>query len=431
MSESERPTMKVDDAASIKAFLSMIPQPGKPAVSASITEQISDKIGELNVEWKATDTKANTTAASAIQSASASNVASPESKASDTLPPEKVSEWVHENAPPDHFKSKNPLLEAVHAQDSPQASGVNAPPPTPETISNLAIGQIISDELDKIPEERLLSLSDSRWAPKKFSQQSYNRPLSSSEQFLSAVPRSTKPRDDPNFTRMSFQAADTPSAPIFGGSSSGTKPTVKKQLSPQAPSWTPESKENNPLTRTSNAWSQTTTTNRTDEHKPALAPHLRAVQVNESKQSGILTPKPTNAHVDNKKNGVKTEKPDLQSRKPQEDPLSTESIPQPAKERQDIDKTSSPKPLFSFENSDHGYDTSEVPGGLLTPSSMTFGPASPTKVKAAGITTKTEPAKMVGEDLEGALYFKAWPKVEERSTRTGKSFLLLSQHCHL
>ncbi|KAL8738564.1 MAG: hypothetical protein Q9181_000671 [Wetmoreana brouardii] len=421
MADLERLKMKVDDAASIKSFLAMIPHAGKPR---DTIDTATDKIGELNLDEKISDTKANSAETSAVESTAASNIASPQSKTSDTITPEKVSEWVHENAPADHFKSKNPLA-AVQAQDSPQASGVNAPPPTPETISNLAIGQIISDELDKIPEERLLSLNDSRWAPKNASRLSNTpRHLSSSEQFLSAVPRSTKPRDDPNFTRMSFRAADTPSPPIFNVSSSETQPAVKKPLSPHAPEWAPPLKENSSLGKSNCTWPQAPPTNENDvvktetSNKPVVALRLRAASVSEVKASKILTPKSTNEQTNGKTNGVKAEEPDIQKRKSQESPLPTDNIPHPRKCDEDADETSYPNPLFSFESSGAAFDTTEVSGGLLTPSSMTFGAVSPTKVRAAGITTANEPAKVVGEDLEGALYFKAWPKAEERGTRT-------------
>ncbi|KAL9597255.1 MAG: hypothetical protein Q9179_004321 [Wetmoreana sp. 5 TL-2023] len=428
MADPERPKMKVDDAASIKAFLAMIPHAAKPH---DTIDAATDKIGEVNLDEKASDTKANGTEAGAAESTAASNVASPQSKTSDTITPEKVSEWVHENAPADHFKSKNPLA-AVQAQDSPQASGVNAPPPTPETVSNLAIGQIISDELDKIPEERLLSLNDSRWAPKNSSRLNNTpRNLSSSEHFLSAVPRSTKPRDDPNFTRMSFRAADTPSPPVFNVSSAETKPAAKKPLSPHAPEWAPPMKENSPLGKSNDAWPQTPTTDENDavkteaSNKPVVAPHLRPATVNEVKASKLLTQKITNEQINGKTNGVKTEESDIQKRQSQEKPFSADNIPYHERGDQDANEPAFPKPLFSFEGSEPVFDTTEVSGGLLTPSSMTFGAVSPTKVRAAGITTANELAKVVDEDLEGALYFKAWPKAEERETRTGTS----SRHC--
>lgn len=50
-------------------------------------------------------------------------------------------------------------------QGSPNTAGVIAPPPTPESISSLAVGKLIYDELDRIPEDRFTSLGDSRFAP--------------------------------------------------------------------------------------------------------------------------------------------------------------------------------------------------------------------------------------------------------------------------
>ncbi|KAL8695039.1 MAG: hypothetical protein Q9218_000407 [Villophora microphyllina] len=459
MSEVDRPKIGVNDAANIKAFLSMIPHAGKFHAASSVIDGAASKVGELNIdEEKTSDTKTSSAEVSAVGSTVASKAASPESKASDALPPEKISDWIHENAPPNHFKTKNPLVEAVQAQDSPRATGVLAPPPTPETISNLAIGQIISDELDKIPEDRILSLGDSRWAPKYTSGAPRNTQstakLASSEQFLSAIPRSTKPRDDQNFSRMSFKAAEfshtpvpnvfqsdapapskaslspttfieaaeaphtlvsdgsgsnaaaplkaslTPTTSIKGaeaphivvsnGFKSNASVLLKTSLSPTAPEWRPSSKENTPHGKANDSWFQTPAINGTDKIKlsptvpSSIAPHLRKVQANGSDSQGK----------------VKHEVASLK------------------KDDEDVEESSLPKALFSYENSSNGYETVEMAGGALTPSSMTFTAVSPTKVRAAGITTAAQPAKIVGEDLEGALYFKAWPKVEERSPRT-------------
>ncbi|KAL8874631.1 MAG: hypothetical protein Q9174_000036 [Haloplaca sp. 1 TL-2023] len=359
----------VDDAASIKAFLSTISSPGKksnvaPAIEsegditiaqASTSEGPVNGITELNID----ETKTTEVENKASEDALSGSAVSP------SLAPESIRDWVHENAPSDHFKTKNPLIEAVQAQDSPKATGVLAPPPTPETLSNLAIGKIMSDELDKIPEDRMLSLNDSKWAsssrkvsfqPDKFD----SRPLASSEQFLSAIPQSNKARDDQNFTRMSFQAADSPVQAIGSNTS---KSAGKKPLSPRAPEWTPGA-------------------------------------LNGTTPNGHLDGKATNGHVgDTVKETAKLRDPSLQ-------PKTTDDI-------------FSHKPLLTFENSASAFDPSECPGGILTPSSVTFGPASPTNVRAAGIeAAKAKAGDPADENLEDALYFKAWPKVEERAART-------------
>ena len=373
MSNSSRPS--VDNTESIKAFLATISLPGKTSYAAPASEATGDNpiaqastvddpvddpvdgMAELNINKTKTTKGEKKTMNDEVNG----SVASP------SLAPENVRDWMHENAPPDHFKTKNPLLEAVQAQDSPKATGVLAPPPTPETLSNLAIGQIMSDELDKIPEDRILSLNDSKWAssPRKVSSRPDKfdpRPLASSEQFLSAIPRSNKPRDDQNFTRMSFQAADSP---VQAFSSTSSKSAVKKPLSPRAPEWTPR-------------------------------------VLNETTSNGHLGGKTTNGHTDDTaKETANLDKPSLQ-------PKATDDI-------------LSHKPHSTFEKSGPAFDPSECPSGILTPSSMTFGPASPTNVRAAGIeTAKAEPGNSAGEKLEDALYFKAWPKTDERATRTGK-----------
>lgn len=294
MADSERPNIGLDAAASIKAFLEKIPQAGKSRVpSAQHSGEVTDKVGELNLaEDKATDTKANSTVPSAIPSTVASNIASPESKASDALPPEKMTEWVHENAPPDHFKSKNPLLGTVQSQatphGSPQATGVLAPPPTPETISSLAIGKMISDELDKIPEERFMSLGDSRYAPKNHSRLSTTA-RSSSTSFFSPVPRATKPRDDPSFTRMSFKAADTPTIPAFVNPTPKTISAAEKSFLTQDPPSAAGLKENVRIGGSKDGWSQTTATNGTKVFTPdtpdalPAAPQLKPADLDEAK----------------------------------------------------------------------------------------------------------------------------------------------------
>ncbi|KAL8785299.1 MAG: hypothetical protein Q9213_003444 [Squamulea squamosa] len=263
MSGSRTPQMALDDAASIKAFLSKISQAVKPHLPSSASAKLDDvvnQVGELQIGREASNNVTNTTATGAVEcapkSTAAGNVTSPQPKptdtfpaegASDIIPAEKVSDWIHVHAPPDHSKSKNPLVAAVQAQGSPQVSGVMAPPPTPEAVPNVAIGKLLMDALDEIPQDRMLSLGDSIHAPKNYSKLHSHRSTAASQsqnQFFSPVPQSARPRDDPSFTRMSFKAAETPSAPIFSVPGSRNKPEADFQLAVQGPPSATTLKEN-------------------------------------------------------------------------------------------------------------------------------------------------------------------------------------------
>ncbi|KAL8763367.1 MAG: hypothetical protein Q9184_000838 [Pyrenodesmia sp. 2 TL-2023] len=501
MSGFDQPKAKLDDASSIKAFLSKI---GITGTSSARAEDVAKKVGELNISNE--NTEANSNIASAIPSTVVSNVASPESKASDKLASEKVSEWFTENAPPDHFKSKNPLMGYVQAQEiqaspqgSPQAAGVRAPPPTPETISSLAIGKMIHDELDRIPEERFTTLGDSKFAPKNQSRLSnVARPLPANDQFFSAVPRSGKPRDDPSFPRMSFKAADTPGVPAFisaskadtnptetrngdsgfnrapfqaanipsapssiNGHKAASKPTTDDGILVHGPpSAAQQNKENARLSSSKYAWSQTYTTNGPlrvftpdTPDSPYVPPHLRGVKgvkapkvftsdtpdtppaapllkpthLNEVQVSAVFTSDTPDAQLDNKVEQVfqgRDARPPLQELRAQENPFSAKNVPHPLKEDQGkgIKEAAAAKPTVNIKTANLTAEESTEPSaGPLTPSSMTFTAVSPTKVRAAGITTATGPAKIVGENLEGALYFKAWPTQPNTVERTSRS----------
>lgn len=513
MSGFEQPKAKLDDASSIKAFLSRI---GITGTSSARAEDVAKKVGELTISNDTT--KANSKVAGAIPSTVVSKVASPDSKASDNLAPEKVSEWFTENAPPDHFKSKNPLMGHVQAQEvqaspqgSPQAAGVRAPPPTPETISSLAIGKMIHDELDRIPEGRFTTLGDSKFAPKNQSRLSnVARPLPASDQFFSAVPRSGKPRDDPSFTRMSFRAAETPSVPAFiSASKPDTKSTTGEKRNGD-PGFSPtpfqavntssvpcsinghkpdpkstvgdgflaqgqhpaaqQKKENARPSSSKDAWSQTQTANGTPKlftpdtaDSPYVPPHLRGVEgvkaskvftpdtpdtrpaapllkpthLDEVKVSTVFTPDTSDDQLNNEEKQVfhgRDAKPPLQELRAQENPFSTKNTPHLLKGDQGkgSKEAATVKPTINIKTANLATDEPTEPSaGPLTPSSMTFTAVSPTKVRAAGITTATGPAKIVGENLEGALYFKAWPtqpKSVERGSRSGECSAFAYRH---
>ncbi|KAI4116076.1 MAG: hypothetical protein LQ345_003447 [Seirophora villosa] len=268
MSGTEKHTSTLDEASSIAAFLSRIGITGTPAARP---EDVAKKIRYFDrTDDKATGVEVNSTLTDtgAVQSTTANNLANPASRVPDHVPAEKFSEWPSVSAP---VRSRKRLDGSLHQglpaspQGSPYTAGVIAPPPTPESISSLAVGKLIHDELDRIPEDRFTSLGESKFAP-----------------------------------TSQISTPDTPDSP------------------------------------------------------PA-APLLQPMRLEEVKTTEVSTPNTL-------------------------DPLA----------------------------------------GLLTPSSMTFTAASPTKVKAAGITTATGSAEIIGENLEGALYFKAWPtqlKSDERASR--------------
>lgn len=113
--------------------------------------------------------------------------------------------------PVDQAKLKSPALEAVISQ-SPQVSGILAPPPTPENIPNYEISQMISDAIDDLPPGAFSSLGDSRFAPQRLlppktpkGKQKYYVSSGLSQQ---TSPTSRKAKEE-SFTRMSFKAAES------------------------------------------------------------------------------------------------------------------------------------------------------------------------------------------------------------------------------
>ena len=473
MSGSQAPKTGLDDAASIKAFLASFSQAVKPHRSTPRSEDIIP------------GTEANGAVNSTIESTAVTNVAGPEAEQADTIPPEKVSDWIHVNAPPDHSKPKNPLLAAGQAQDSPQVSGVRAPPPTPETVSNVAIGQLLMNVLDDIPQDRLLSLGDSMHAPKNYSKMRYNRSTAASQphnQFFSPVPQSSKPRDDASFTRMSFKAAEIPSPPVFGLPGCGSKPVTDSELPVQCHPSAAKLKENNRPAESFLAWTKGVEIDRSMVSTPATlnvtpaAPRVKPAPAGEVKVSKVYTPdvataaatihgseiytpdtadilddppppprlKPVPAeeaeacrvntpdvpdrplNIDLR--AVADQKTPHQPHHPRASLFPVNNIPRSTTEVEKVNKPARPIAIAKSitGGSDGGLEigTPGRPitpgGGLLTPASMTFGVVSPQSVKAAGITTASMPGTVVGEGLGGALYFKAWPKVEQRATRTGK-----------
>ncbi|KAL9598967.1 MAG: hypothetical protein Q9219_004150 [cf. Caloplaca sp. 3 TL-2023] len=445
MSDYQRPGL--DAASTINAFLSKIhPSPKTWDTSVSRSEEVEDKAGELNVsEDKASDLKANGQVASALPSTVTRNMASPESKASEgALPAEKITEWLRENAPSDHFKSKNAHLEHVQAQatpyGSPLATGVLAPPSSPETLSNLAIGKLISAEIDKIPEERFSSLGDSRYAPRNPSLLSTaarsGSALQAQDHFFSAIPRATKSRDDPAFTRMSFKAADTPTIPAFVNPNPSIISVTEKSIPFQGISYAVAGKENLRGGDSQDRWSRLITNKGSKASVPnntpvvlSTAPLLKPNDFAQFKAPKAFTPDTPDDKLDVEQNEQLAKKSNLPPQKAlrEQSSSSASNIPSsPPKEdkatKVNEARAAIAKPIINIKTQDLANDTAGEPlSEGLTPSSVTFTAISPSKARAAGITTATTgPAKTVGEDLEGALYFKAWPKSEGRPSRTAK-----------
>ncbi|KAL8678508.1 MAG: hypothetical protein Q9186_005144 [Xanthomendoza sp. 1 TL-2023] len=499
MADSQTPRMGLDDAANIKAFLLKISQAGNPAASSSKTAELTNKVGELDINHEkttaATKAEANGPMASAFHHRAASTFLS--SSESGVLTANQTETM---SAPADHFKSKNPVLAAVQAQNSPQLSGLRAPPPTPETVPNVAIGQLFMNALDDIPQHRILSLGDSMHAPKNLSRMHNSRSTAatpSNPHFFSPVPQSSRPRDDPSFTRMSFKAAETPSAPIFHLPNAGTKPPDNFQLTVQGPPSATNLKGNARVGKSIDASSQTdasdgsrssniytyvtadtsrtaapitttkidtpytpntpdkplaaatvkgTTISTLDTPKtPPPAPRLKPAPAEVVTASRVITPEIPNRPLDVSGKGVVDEGTSLQPRYSRVNPFATDSVRHPIK--QDRKENQPPFPVTApnpkkQEKQEHrplppavvpklsedvtsscldfdAPDGPQTPGGVpLTPASMNFGAVSPQSAKAAGIETASMPGKIAGEDLEGLLYFKAWPKNEERATRT-------------
>ncbi|KAL8891524.1 MAG: hypothetical protein Q9215_001473 [Flavoplaca cf. flavocitrina] len=355
-------------------FLSTI----SPAVtlhpSASRSEHVVKQAGDLNPNKKGsaeeTSSNAGNTATGVTKSTAMDDIATPASNPSGTLPVEKESDRLHLDASPEQSKFKAPLVAAVQAHGSPQVSGVRAPPPAPETVSNLAIGRLFMDVLKDFPPDRMLSLGDSMHAPKNFSKLRYSRSTAASQspnQFFSPVPQSYKPREDANFT-------------------SGTREI------------------------------------------PPPPPRLEPSPAKEDQTAKVDTPDVPDRPLDtNIKGAAKLGTPN-QARYAQVNPFSTPNTPDSAKEVETAKENKSAGQVANADSPagggvgdlEHGTPrkSPKPVGEPLTPASMTFGAVSPQLVKAAGITAACKPGKVAGEDLEGALYFTAWPKVERRGTRT-------------
>ncbi|KAI4211811.1 MAG: hypothetical protein LQ351_005452 [Letrouitia transgressa] len=353
----------IDDAENIKRFMAMIPRASSAThpQDKPPTEPLDSL--DINIDQPKKPVTADATGS--------------------TVPPKTLPEhpipMVHENARPDHRKPINPSTGAIQTQSSPQRSGTLAPPPTPETVPNSTIGKVMYDELSKIPEERTMSLGESKYASK--GPLSTARPRGS---IYTSVFRSSQPWYE-GFARMSFQAAGSTAAPLGNDfEHAATKwPTICE--APPAAS----SKENG---------------------SPAEPPSLRPGQAQEGVtaeaegNSGIakFSPQQYQGTTQSKTTMNKLDSPPKDIFYPTNaDPFKAANPA--AKPVLDLKLAESPSKSIS--------NTEPNSGGALTPSSMTFAAVSPGKVAAAGIQS---------ENLEGALYFKAWPKPEDRGRPAAK-----------
>lgn len=354
----------IDDAENIKRIMAMIPR-----ASSSAHSQDKPPTKPLN---------------SLDNNLDRSEKPAASDSAGSTAPPERVSRHpipvVHEDASLDHRKPTNPSPEALQMQSSPQRSGTLAPPPTPETVPSSAIGKIMYDELSKIPEERTMSLGESKYASK--GPFSTIRPHGN---IYTSAFRPSRPWDE-GFARMSFQAADSMAAPLRSDFGNATTKSLTVCEAPPAAS----PKENG---------------------NPAKPPRLNPGQAQEMVTAEAW------------------EDSDIAKFPPQQDQGTTPSniftvdkLDSPSKDisystNVDPFKAANPaaKPVLDLKLAESPskaiWNAEPNSGGALTPSSMTFAAISPSKVAATGIQS---------ENLEGALYFKAWPKAEDRGRPAAK-----------
>ncbi|CAL8580834.1 hypothetical protein XPA_006551 [Xanthoria parietina] len=447
MSASHAPKTGLDNASSINAFLSRISPAAKPHPSSTKSEDVVERAGEPKLSdddnADATGTRANGAAVGATDSTAMETIARPEPELAGTLPADSVSDGIHLNTPPDHSVFKNVGVAGVQAQESPQVSGVRAPPPTPETVSSLAIGRLFMDVLEHIPQDRMLSLGDSIHAPKNHSKLRYNRSAAASQsqnQFFSPVPQSSKPREDADFTRMSFKAAATPSPRLFSLPSPGRVPVTGFQLTGQGQPSAATSAEDThlgkpvgtigdakaPQADKPNVATATVkgseTYSSSAPNAPPPPPRLKPAIAEDVRASKVKTPDVPDRPLDSDVKGLADIETPLQPRYARVQPFSADYIPGPRKEVENV-KENAPAPQLAIRKrlasvAAGGLEVGTPVGGLLTPASVDSGAVSTRGGKAAGATAASMPGKGVGEDLEGALYFKAWPKLEERGTRT-------------
>lgn len=359
----------------------------------------------------------------------------------------------------DHSKLKNPALESVIAQ-SPQVSGVLAPPSTPE-IPNHEIAQMIANAIDDLPPEVFSSLGDSRFAPRRSvsprkspgniaSSVSKDHVYSSLNKQLSPVERKAK---EESFTRMSFKAADTdptlvddkllksafindvqnskwadkppkrtPPAPIsIGTAHARTNPfsVLSDSVDMKADSVVFSNVRSN-----ADGAEEAAATKENVTVETSIPPHLRPVA--KSSRASVSTDAEFVQLADKLELSDSTYGQDdtkVANKEPSKQPASAEPeisgsnlhsmfhlpgprAPLPIKAPKVATLQSASPMRSAFENpTSSSVSPSTQDMSALTPSSVEFKTASPPKT-ASGVTND--------ENLQGALFFKAWPKLEDR-----------------
>lgn len=188
----------LDDEETIRRFTEEIRRRSTPSLPSlqvqveNLESTINQRNGDSHVEHRATQTEPVTiTAANGVAQARNGFLAKPKS-----------------------------ALDSALLQ-SPPGSGVMAPPSTPENrpgLSNFEISQLIIDNIERLPATSTFTLGESRHAPSRSSstgRQTITRGSSANDHVSSLMPQEQISQTDRNvrnqsFTRMSFQAADSP-----------------------------------------------------------------------------------------------------------------------------------------------------------------------------------------------------------------------------
>ena len=217
----------LDDEETIRRFTEEIRRRSTPSLPSlqvqveNLESTINQRNGDSHVEHRATQTEPVTiTAANGVSQARNGFLAKPKS-----------------------------ALDSVLLQ-SPPESGVMAPPSTPENrpgLSNFEISQLIIDSIERLPATSTFTLGESRHAPSRSSsagRQTITRGSSANDHVSSLMPGEQISQADRNvrnqsFTRMSFQAADSPPitapAPVAFSAAESSTNVVKSTSPPPVP----------------------------------------------------------------------------------------------------------------------------------------------------------------------------------------------------
>ena len=309
----------------------------------------------------------------------------------------------------DHANKKS-VLDSVLLQ-SPKASGVLAPPSTPECrprLTNNEISQIIIEKIEGLPPSSTLTLSESRHAPRYCSpftgHETNVRTVSTREYTSSSMPakqmsQADRVAQEKSLSRMSFQVAD--SSPATPQSSLALGPITTGDSSVPATTKTSPASVSSKALETplpDNKWVPPHLRGvgqvvlKTDSKVATAASHSQAEKYKEDGAleenfTGCFNTKPTSQVL----NGVTQTAPS---------PEVTASVPPPlTPPPSTFQAVSLPAPLHEDINSS---------ALVVTPSSIIFQAVSPQTPSTASFQTK--------ENREKELYFKAWGKPEARLT---------------